>query len=199
MSSTRCCSLYGEIPPQSSPSIRKNGSIPPGRTISSHGKQRSAPRSAEPYNTQAWVWKMDHPCFFDFFCWIDDVGDSRLDGGTFSLSGSGGNASRLPCDSGASLPCDIHHSSRPDPENNPGRCRKECDTTCTGFDATAKQTRFRTCNPPKTGVSYYPLCWASWIGCPKKGPKCQLRAFCLLLSSIKPKFYQKSEPNPNQK
>jgi hypothetical protein len=33
----------------------------------------------------------------------------------------------------------------------------------------------------------------------KKGPKCQLRAFCLLLFSIKPKFYQKPEPNPKQK
>ena len=112
MSFTHCHSLYGETPPQSSPNIRKNGSIPPGRTISSHKKQRGGPRTIDPYNTQTWVWKMDHPCFFDFFCWIDDGGHSRLSGGTFSLSGFVGNASRLPCDPGAFPRCDIHHSSR---------------------------------------------------------------------------------------
>jgi hypothetical protein len=114
---------------------------------------------------------MDHPSFFDFSCGIGADGDSRLHGGISSLSGSGGIASQLPGDDDALPQSDIHHCSRPDPGNNDGRYRKECDTTYIGFDATAKQTRFRTCNPPKTGISFYLLCWASWIGCPKKRPE----------------------------
>lgn len=200
MSSTRCRSLYGEIPPQSSPNIRKTGNNPPGHTISSHGKQGGAPRSTDTYNTQTWIWKVDHPSFFDFFSQIGDDGGSRLDGGPFSPSGSGGIVSQLPGDDDALPQSGIHHSSRPDPENNPGRCRKECDTTCTGFDATTKQTpAFGLAIPRKQA---YPTNFS--VGLPglvvqKKGPKCQLRAFCLLLFSIKPKFYQKPEPNPKQK
>jgi len=191
---------YGEIPLQSSPNIRKIGNNPPGHTISLHGKQGGAPRSTDTYNTQTWIWKVDHPSFFDFFSQIGDDGDSRLDGGPSSPSGSGGIVSQLPGDDDALPQSDIHHSSRPDPENNPGRYRKECDTTCTGFDATTKQTPAFGLAIPRKQAYLNNFC----VGLPglvvqKKGPKCQLRAFCLLLSSIKPKFYQKPEPNPKQK
>jgi len=37
------------------------------------------------------LWKMDHPCFFDFFCSGYAGADFRLHGGLFSLYRFGGN------------------------------------------------------------------------------------------------------------
>jgi hypothetical protein len=85
------------------------------------------------------------------------------------------------------------------PKTTPADAEK--NVTPLALDLTQQQNRpaFGLAIPRKQA---YPinLC----VGLPglvvqKKGPKCQLRAFYLLWFPLTSKFYQKSEPNPNQK
>lgn len=85
------------------------------------------------------VWKMYHPCFFDFFCLNHIGGGFQLHGGLFFLWQSGGIAFGLHGDFFVFRRHGIHHNNRPVPSSNTDKQRKQCHSNDTEFGVNTKR------------------------------------------------------------
>ena len=101
---------------------------------------------------QVELWKMHHPCFFDFFYSNHADDGFQLHGGLFFLFRSCDIASG-PLDEFLAFPKDsIYHNSKPAPSNNCGKYRKLIYTTGTESQLDAKQICLHACKQPEDTV-----------------------------------------------
>ena len=98
------------------------------------------------------LWKMDHPCFFDFSESSRTDDDFRPHGGLFSLFRSADIFSGPHDDFFVCQPADTRRNSKIGPESNADKCKTLHRTIGIGVEAIAKRICLRSCNPPEDGL-----------------------------------------------
>lgn len=96
--------------------------------------------------------KMDHPCFFDFFCSsrVDD--GFRLHSDFFYLFRSAGIFFGLCNDFSVCRRGDTRRNSKPGHESNTDKCKTPHHTIGIEFEVITKRGFLRPCKPPEDGL-----------------------------------------------
>ena len=98
------------------------------------------------------LWKMHHPCFFDFSESSRTDDDFRPYGGPFFLFRSAYIFAEHRYDFFVCRRADTHRSSRPGTESNAGKYKTPNRTIDIGVEAITKLTCLRSCKPPEDAL-----------------------------------------------
>ncbi len=110
---------------------------------------------------RAALWKMDHPCFFDFFDSSRVYDDFQPYGGPFFLFRSADIFAEPRDDFYVGQTADTRRNSRPGHESIADKCKTQHRTIGIGVEAIAKRTCLRSCIRPEDELE-----WVSHWGLP---------------------------------